>query len=371
LIFKQVISVNIDKSLKAEGIILESFSNLSILRAKLNSFQNWDSIDSEIIKSIFLRYSTLDINVKAILEDHQLNITSNQNEYYEYASKQKVWLSNSEISAYLLTLGFILESGDPLEQGTYVTYTNLNNEKLYFYNDGNRNFSGTSWMAATLKGSEGYIEEKDIDYINSYFGKYTINALDNILSLRLNDLHLKDIKVLKGIFIDQGYNNISNLISQILISKEQTVLVPLNLFNKHAIGIIFEKYQNNTIQVKYLDSLNKSMSRELKQLIIDNLDNKVNFQQITTEQQKYANCGAEVIENFIFYLTGKRVSQEKAIELHSKLVENELLGIKFSDIHFLFEDASDNFHYAEDCQKQDHNDYTYKAEFHNFDYDNI
>ena len=73
-------------------------------------------------------------------------------------------------------------------------------------------------------------------------------------------------------------------------TKEQKILVPLNLFNKHAAGLIFEKAQNNIIQVKYFDSLNEDIPQELKQLIIDNLSDKVNFQQIAVEQQKYANC---------------------------------------------------------------------------------
>ncbi len=79
--------------------------------------------------------------------------------------------------------------------------------------------------------------------------------------------------------------------------------------------------------------------------------------QLAVEQQKYANCGPEVIENFILYLTGKRLSQEKAIELHSKLVENALLGIEFSNTHLLCEDSSDNYQ-------------NYKDLLHDFDYDN-
>ena len=52
----------------------------------------------------------------------------------------------------------------------------------------------------------------------------------------------------------------------------------------------------------------------------------VNLREIELELQKYNNCGPEVIENFIFYLTdGNRLSQEEAIVLHSLLLENSLL----------------------------------------------
>ncbi len=44
-------------------------------------------------------------------------------------------------------------------------------------------------------------KDLDIDWVNSYFGKYTLDGLDNILDLRLKELELRDIKTLKGIFI--------------------------------------------------------------------------------------------------------------------------------------------------------------------------
>ncbi|WPY00086.1 hypothetical protein Megpolyxen_02004 (plasmid) [Candidatus Megaera polyxenophila] len=193
----------------------------------------------------------------------------------------------------------------------------------------------------TLCGSTKHGEEKNIDWIYPYFGKYTLNALDHILHLRINDLELKGIKILQGIFIDQNHNNISNIFTQILNSTTKTTLVPLNLYNKHAVGLIFEKDKDNILQVKYLDSLNNSIPQELKkQLTISNLAHKVNFQEITVEQQKYANCGSEVIEDFVLYLTGKRISQEKAIELHSKLVENSLLDLTTTNTCLLFEQSN-------------------------------
>ena len=217
-----------------------------------------------------------------------------------------------------------------------------------------------------LKGSGEYGEEKPIDYIDPHFGKYTLDAIDHILSLRINDLQLKGIKVLQGIFIDQNHNNISDLLAKVSSSKEQKILVPLNLLNKHAVGLIFEKSEDNTIQVKYLDSLNKLIPQELRQVIIDNLDPKINFQQIAVEQQKYANCAPEVIENFIFYLTRNRVCQEKAIELYSKLVENTLLNEKAFHLHLQFSEPLNLFKHDVTIEYLEHYD-----KFYNFDYDKL
>jgi hypothetical protein len=219
----------------------------------------------------------------------------------------------------------------------------------------------------SLKGSGKYVEEKNIDYINSYFGKYTIDALDNSLHLRISDLQLKNIDIIQGVFIDQKHNNISNLLSQVLNSSESKILVPFNLFNKHAVGLIFEKGKDNIIQVKYLDSMNKGMPQELKQLVF-NIEPQLQIEQITVEQQKYANCGVEVIENFILYITGKRLSQEKAIELHSKLVEKALLNINSSELHLLFEESDNSYYSLTDYLEQIEHDNNLS---HNIDYDNL
>lgn len=172
-----------------------------------------------------------------------------------------------------------------------------------------------------MKGSAEYTEEKSIDWIDHYFGKYTLGGLDSILSLRLKDLELEDISIMQGMFIDRDHNNITNLLSDVMNTTAQTILVPLNLFNKHATGLIFEKTNNSSIQVKYLDPENKAIPAQLEQIF---RNCGLNIEQLNVEQQKYSNCGPEVIEGFIFYLTGERLSQEEAIPFHSELVEHNL-----------------------------------------------
>lgn len=43
------------------------------------------------------------------------------------------------------------------------------------------------------------------------------------------------------------------------------------------------------------------------------------------EAQKHNNCGPEVIENFMFYLTNHRLSQEDALPVHSLLFEDTVM----------------------------------------------
>jgi hypothetical protein len=220
---------------------------------------------------------------------------------------------------------FINEYTTTIEQEKFLKLNEQYNdlvEEANITNQGNEQF---------LKGSGEYGEEKDIGWINPHFGKYTIDAIEHILGLRirdLGDLQLQDVKILQGRFISQEHNNLSNLLAQISSSMTQTTIVPLNLFDKHATGLVFTKTLTNEFQVTYFDSLNEPVPQELEQLISDYFDSKakINFKQITVEQQKYANCGSEVIENFIYYFTGQRCTQEEAIALHNELGAKALLG---------------------------------------------
>lgn len=55
------------------------------------------------------------------------------------------------------------------------------------------------------------------------------------------------------------------------------------------------------------------------------LPNKIS--QIITEEQKFNNCGPEVIENFMLQMTGSRIMpQEDVLPFHSQLIEKSLLG---------------------------------------------
>ena len=86
-----------------------------------------------------------------------------------------------------------------------------------------------------------------------------MEALNHILSLRINDLKLinENIRILSGIFISDTENNLENLIKQVIESKEQIYLIPLNLYNKHATGLIFDKSTlkgNHPIEAIYFDS---------------------------------------------------------------------------------------------------------------------
>jgi hypothetical protein len=77
----------------------------------------------------------------------------------------------------------------------------------------------------------------------------------------------------------------------------------------------------------YLDSERGAALQVLKDELKITLEQRgsIEFLEAPVQKQKYNNCGPEVIENFIFYLTGNRATQETAVYLHSLLLENTQL----------------------------------------------
>ncbi|UCM86433.1 MAG: hypothetical protein LF885_07155 (plasmid) [Rickettsia endosymbiont of Culicoides impunctatus] len=184
----------------------------------------------------------------------------------------------------------------------------------------------------------------DITWIDSYFSKYTLDAIESILELRINNLGLKEVKIARGYIFQKNYNNLQEMIYHLTDTKSGIILAPLNLYNKHAVGIMGVKEQDNGLRLYYIDPSNETIPDRFKQIFIDN---GLQIEQLPTEQQKYANCGPEVIENFILYLTGERLSQEESIVCHSKLIEQKLVS-KANNL-----DEAIDSRYSRDLEKLD------------------
>lgn len=222
-----------------------------------------------------------------------------------------------------------------------------------------KKYDANKAMDQTLKGNDT-TKECEIDgWIDPYFGKYTLGAINNILKLRIKDAGVNNVQVANNnyFFVDHDDNNIQNLVDKLNGFKSPaTILVPLNLYNNHAAGMICfidRKENKNTIRIHYIDPENNQMPTELEQIF---KYNGIETKQFTVATQEYANCGPEVIENFILYLAGERLSQEEAIPRHSLLVEqdllqnrNNVLDIETQTAQKSLEEANNN-HYAADSK---------------------
>ncbi|MDX1917057.1 MAG: hypothetical protein SFT68_03645 [Rickettsiaceae bacterium] len=161
------------------------------------------------------------------------------------------------------------------------------------------------------------------DMVDPFFGKYTLDSIKIILKLRVDGIDLDNIEILNGNYVfTDDFNNFQDIDTELNITKSSIVLAPLSLYNKHAVGLMFVKHESVNFTAYYIDPSNEVIPKKLEQIFISK---GLQTEHLVAERQKYANCGPEVIENFILYLTGERLAQEEAIIFHSKLLETELM----------------------------------------------
>jgi len=84
------------------------------------------------------------------------------------------------------------------------------------------------------------------------------------------------------------------------------------------------------ISIHYMDPEQQPMPALLravlaKVLVGTNPGQQINIIETELEKQKYNNCGPEVIENFLQYLTGYRLSQEDTVAVHALLYEDAIM----------------------------------------------
>ena len=148
------------------------------------------------------------------------------------------------------------------------------------------------------------------------FLSYERPAMNFLLQLRLptasiipaNCKVLDTVQGLKSSMESVAYStSISPVLWPILVKDGQTY---------HWIGMVFD-----STGVKVIDSDNSHLASAIVLAWRSTL-----IETLPVMQQQYNNCGPEVIENFVLYLTGSRAPQDAAVPLHSLLWQNSLLN---------------------------------------------
>ncbi|MDR0329936.1 MAG: hypothetical protein LBH99_04700 [Rickettsia sp.] len=296
--------------------------------------------------------------VKIVLEIPVDCLRTNRNVKMDTVNNGKVESEQQDVTHIICVVEHDPQSTHPHIKTLYPTNKNKGNNASTLNNQvhgkdsktGNRtdkNNEATALQGINLRWST------NIGWINSYFGEYTLNAIEKILELRINNVGLEDVTIARGYVFYENYNNLQKMINDLTDTKSRIVLAPLNLYNKHAVGIMGVKNQDNELKLYYLDPSNETIPDKLKQIFIDN---GLPIEQLPAEQQKYANCGPEVIENFMLYLTGERLSQEESITYHSKLVEQKLVSKANNLVEVMGGNANDqeslNYPYGNDDQEE-------------------
>lgn len=181
------------------------------------------------------------------------------------------------------------------------------------------------------------IDHNNFDY-DRFFNKYYGEGIDEILNLRLktldsNKLSIDKVKAIKADFIfNSDTTSAKQIVFEALSSITQDgytkVLVPYNIENKHWVGMVFE-LENNEVFITYFDPENHQAPKRLISdlaLVMDKLGIQYSFKEILVSTQTSDNCGPELVEDFIQYLTGERVEERHVVDYHSELLSNYLLG---------------------------------------------
>ncbi|WP_341757414.1 hypothetical protein [Candidatus Tisiphia endosymbiont of Ditula angustiorana] len=166
-----------------------------------------------------------------------------------------------------------------------------------------------------------HLQPIHINRIHCYFTQYTLDGMQRILRLRLAKQNLTRVTTLEGYIYQEDYTNIYSIFFELNKIDADIILVPLALYNKHAVGVMLVKQQDNSIKAFYIDPENNTIPKQLENKLVAF---NIAVEQLPVLTQQYTNCGPEVIENFMLYLTGERLSQEEAIPFHSQLIEEAL-----------------------------------------------
>lgn len=159
----------------------------------------------------------------------------------------------------------------------------------------------------------------------SYWYEYSNKAMKGMLEVSVASAGIEKVTILSLNYIWSDTDYVAERFINDISAKlddQIPLLIPLNLYGKHWVGVVIEK--SGTVKVNYMDPEQAEIPAFLKEKLTASLhshypEHKIELVSTELETQKYNNCGPEVIENFIKYLTGQRNDQDKTAEAHSEL----------------------------------------------------
>ena len=183
----------------------------------------------------------------------------------------------------------------------------------------------------TLKPKlQGTTLNSDMVYPHKDFVSYYKNSIEEIINFRFTQE--KKTTTLYPLYFNVNQDNVVQFSKKTShqLNQSKSIIAPINLYDRHWTGLVAEKEGNNWL-LTYMDPENQPIPSALEAKLQQNFAELTPGQEVTIRQrqvetQKHGNCGPEVVENFIEYLIGQRVSQEAAVLLHSRLMEDHLLN---------------------------------------------
>lgn len=167
---------------------------------------------------------------------------------------------------------------------------------------------------------------------SSYWDQNSKEAMDELLNLRLKSANVEKVEILSLDYTFDGtMESAKRLAADIFTKSEDKVLIPLNLYGKHWVGIAIDKSESGKVNISYMDSERNEMPTLLKEGLMQHLtaaypERQVTIQETEVEQQQYNDWGPATIENLVkhFQTIGDKINPEDILQ--SLLFEDMLLG---------------------------------------------
>ncbi len=187
-------------------------------------------------------------------------------------------------------------------------------------------FSPKSHKTEENKTGKGLGEDDDIkkDALGHHnaWNELTYEGITSLMKLRFSDI--EDVKVVSaGYDIENGSIDLSSLASTIRLVNESTILVPINVENKHWVGLVFKK-SNKHVDVKFIDSEGGEIPAPLVRALEESFED-ISIYTSEVEKQIANNCGYQVIETFAHDVLGESVTQKEVVAFYSCLVGQDLI----------------------------------------------
>ena len=187
---------------------------------------------------------------------------------------------------------------------------------------------GSYQIAHNNLSGQGLAAAEGLD-ISSFYGRYYLKGLTEILDLRLEEeVSSKSVTLSPSLLSESGVINELTEIKKIMGANSNSIAIlkPYNIDGKHWVGLAFLPNQYGRLSVVYIDSENRGMPGILKEKIdcvfADIGGISVVEKEVSPEIENC--CGAEVVEELVQIVAGvKRLPTKAAVTHHMMLMQNK------------------------------------------------
>ena len=210
----------------------------------------------------------------------------------------------------------------------YLTEKELNHINLEYLQDiaSSKFYRDASISDVTSVSGNGVNLCKQLP-IASFYSKYYVNGLEQILDLRLEEEGISSITRLDCSILCNIKEFVKSdlvFVKKMLSESSNAIIKPYNIDYRHWVGIAFLP-NKETLSIEYIDSENNPIPKILKDSISSVFPNSKVIEKVITPEIPNC-CGAEVVEELVQSVSGiGRLSTKEAVMHHMILMQGNWL----------------------------------------------